>query len=91
MKPLLIDLTSAIGKIEQNNTFSSYAGKQRISKEGMTLTIISPSMVEENFGFEPSQSVQIYGAENIQSMAKAILAFCEAHFNEWEEQQKNKN
>ncbi len=86
MKPLLIDLKHAMARIEQ----TSYSHGITLNKDGIRLTLVSPSISAENYGFEPAQSVELYGAENIRSLGVAMLAFCEGHYNEFEEQQKNK-
>jgi len=86
MEALLIDLKHAMARIEP----TSYSHGIILTKEGIRLTLVSPSIAAENYGFEPAQSVELYGAENIRSLGTAILAFCETFLNEWEEQQKNK-
>lgn len=85
MESLLMDLKHTIGKIEQTSH-----GVGRINKDGITFTLVSPSMIEEGYGFEPAQSIQIYGAENILNLAAAMRKFCNGHFNKWEKQEADK-
>lgn len=61
MEQILIDLGWGIAAIRPN-----------INKNSIKLTIMTPSSIDEGYGFEPAQSIEIVGIDKIRRLYEGL-------------------